>query len=62
MLIKTHLAITLFFALLLIGYVNSPILFLVVALIATYIPDIDSKHSKIGKNMIVTRTINIFST
>ena len=48
MLIKTHLVITLFFTLFLIGYVNSPILFLVVALISTYIPDIDSRHSKIG--------------
>ena len=48
MLIKTHLAITLFFVLLFISFVKLPLLFLVVALLATYIPDIDSKHSRIG--------------
>jgi inner membrane protein len=48
MLIKTHLAITLCFVLLFIPFVKMPLLFLVVALLATYIPDIDSKHSKIG--------------
>ncbi len=48
MLIKTHLAITLFLALLLMPYVRYPIWFLCIALIATYIPDIDSKNSKIG--------------
>ncbi len=48
MLIKTHLAITLFFVLLFISFVKLPLLFLVIALLATYIPDIDSKHSKIG--------------
>lgn len=48
MLIKTHLAITLFLVLLFIPHVQHGALFLVVALLATYIPDIDSKHSKIG--------------
>lgn len=52
MLIKTHLAITLFLVLILIGYVSSPILFLTVAMIATYIPDIDSKKSKMGNHLL----------
>ena len=53
MLIKTHLAITLFFVLLFISFVKMPLLFLAVALIATYIPDIDSKHSKIGHHFFL---------
>lgn len=48
MLIKTHLVITLFLVLLLIPYVTYPVWFLAIALIATFIPDIDSKNSKIG--------------
>lgn len=48
MLIKTHLAFTLFLVLLFVSFVDYPLLFLVVALMATYLPDIDSKHSKIG--------------
>jgi len=51
MLIRTHLAITLFLVLLLIENVSSPILFLVVAMFATYIPDIDSKNSRIGHHL-----------
>jgi len=49
MLIRTHLAITLFFALLFIPFVVHPTIFLVVALIATYIPDVDSRFSKTGR-------------
>jgi inner membrane protein len=52
MLIRTHLVITLFLVLLLIGYVNHSFLFLVVALLATYIPDIDTKNSKIGHHIL----------
>lgn len=50
MLIRTHLAITLCFALFFIPFVRYPFLFLLVALLATYIPDIDSKKSKIGNH------------
>jgi len=53
MLIKTHLAITLFLALLFVPFVSYPLLFLAVALIATYLPDIDSKNSKIGNHFIL---------
>jgi inner membrane protein len=48
MLIKTHLAITFFLVLILLPLVNNKIIFLVVALLATYMPDIDSKNSKLG--------------
>ncbi len=60
MLIKTHIVITLFFSLLLVSYVKSPIFFLVFALFATYLPDIDSKKSKIG-NHIFLRPFQWFS-
>ncbi|HJX50590.1 MAG TPA: metal-dependent hydrolase [Candidatus Nanoarchaeia archaeon] len=52
MLIRTHLAITLFFALLLVDYVKFPVFFIAIALISTYIPDIDSKTSKMGSNIL----------
>lgn len=52
MLYRTHLAITLFFVLLLISGVEHKVTFIIVALIATFIPDIDSKYSKIGKYKI----------
>ncbi|MBD3247321.1 hypothetical protein GF378_01745 [Candidatus Pacearchaeota archaeon] len=50
MLIRTHLAITLCLTLFFIPFVRYPILFLLVALLATYIPDIDSKKSRIGNH------------
>ncbi len=52
MLIKTHLTITLFFVLLLLPFVSHKIIFIVIALLATYIPDIDSSNSKLGKKII----------
>ena len=50
MLAKTHLAITIFFVLIFLPYVFHTISFVIFSLIATLIPDIDSKFSKIGKN------------
>ena len=50
MLIRTHLSITLFFILLFISSVEHQFVFVVVALISTFIPDIDSKFSAFGKN------------
>jgi inner membrane protein len=50
MLIRTHLLISLFFALIFFPYVKYPYLFLAVALLATYIPDIDTPNSKIGNH------------
>ncbi len=49
MLIKTHLSITLFFVLLFILTVEHKLVFAFVALTATFIPDIDSKFSSLGK-------------
>jgi len=48
MLIKTHLAITLCAILLFFPYVNLKLIFIIVALISTFIPDIDSSSSKLG--------------
>jgi inner membrane protein len=50
MLIKTHLAITTFFVLLLLPFVEFKLIFIVVSILATYIPDIDSPSSKIGNH------------
>lgn len=53
MLIKTHLTITLFFVLLLLPFVSShKIIFIAISLLATYIPDIDSPNSKLGRKII----------
>jgi len=52
MLIKTHLVITVFFILLLISAVEHKLIFVVVALLATYIPDIDSRYSTLGRKRI----------
>jgi len=52
MLIRTHLAITLLFVLALLSRVEHQIIFVIVALVATFIPDIDSRYSTIGKNKI----------
>ena len=52
MLIKTHLAITLFFVLLLLPFVSYKIIFILIALFATYIPDIDLESSKLGRKII----------
>ena len=52
MLTKTHLVITLFFVLILLGSIQNKILFIAVALISTLIPDIDSKFSSLGKKKV----------
>ena len=52
MLIRTHLLITIFFILILFSSVENKAVFVVVALIATFIPDIDTKFSKLGKKRI----------
>ncbi|MBI3623102.1 metal-dependent hydrolase [Candidatus Pacearchaeota archaeon] len=52
MLIKTHLAITVFFILLFLPAVNNKVVFVAVALIATFIPDIDSRYSTIGRKKL----------
>ena len=52
MLIKTHLTITLFFVLLLLPFVSYKIIFIAIALLTTYIPDIDLESSKLGRKII----------
>lgn len=52
MLLKTHLAITVFFILLFLPSVDHKIIFCVVAIIATYLPDIDSRYSTLGRKKI----------
>ncbi len=59
MLIRTHLAITLFFVLLLFNFADDKLIFVFVSLVATFIPDIDSRFSKIGKKKIA-RILQLF--
>lgn len=49
MLIRTHLAIAVFVILLFVLHVNNPLVFVVVTLIATMLPDVDSAFSTLGK-------------
>jgi len=53
MLIKTHLLVTLFFVMLLLPFVDHKIIFIVIALLATYVPDFDVKNSKLGRYKIL---------
>lgn len=50
MLVKTHIAIVIFFMILFAGIVNYPFAFIIVTLIATILPDIDTAFSTIGKH------------
>jgi len=59
MLFRTHLAITLFFVLLLFQYFSNPILFLLISVLATALPDVDTRYSKIGHYKI-SRIFNFF--
>ena len=52
MLLRTHYAIIIFFILLFLSVVNDKLVFIFVALIATQIPDIDSRYSKLGHRKI----------
>ncbi len=52
MLIRTHLVIIIFFILLFISIVEDKVLFVLVALAATFIPDLDSEFSKLGRRKI----------
>jgi len=53
MLNKTHLVITVFFILLFLPLINYKISFVIIALIATLIPDFDTKFSSTGKNFLL---------
>jgi len=60
MLIKTHLAICAFFVLLFLPIVNHDFVFVVSALMATFIPDIDSRYSKLGRRKLA-RVLQFFT-
>ena len=60
MLIKTHLAITIFAILLLILIVDHKIIFITVALFATFLPDIDSRYSVMGRKKL-NRVLQFFT-
>ena len=59
MLIRTHLAIAVFFILLFLPSVSSKIIFSAVVLAATFLPDLDSAFSTIGK-FKVSRVMQLF--
>jgi len=59
MFFRTHLIIALFFILIFFQYIENPIVFLPVVLLATIIPDIDSRFSRIGHYKIF-RIFNFF--
>ena len=59
MFFRTHLVITIFFILLFLQYIQSPIVFLPVSVLATALPDIDTKFSKIGHYKI-SKIFNFF--
>ncbi len=48
MMLKTHLAVAVFFALLFLPFIEYKTAFIFMVLIATYFPDVDSPNSKIG--------------
>lgn len=52
MLIRTHLAAAFFVGVFLMKYFENNFLFLGIILIATFLPDIDSRFSKLGKRKI----------
>ena len=60
MLIKTHLSITLFFVLIFLSKVEHKFWFVTIALIATCIPDVDSRYSFLGKKKI-NRILQFFT-
>lgn len=59
MFIKTHIILVIFFILFFFQYIDSPLIFFIVSIFATIIPDIDNKFSKIGHYKIL-RIFNFF--
>ena len=51
MLIRTHFMFAVFMILIFFNYVNNKLIFVVMVLIATIIPDLDNPHSKYGSNI-----------
>ena len=61
MLFKTHIAIGVFAAILFIPLVSNPWSFVLITLIASVIPDVDTAFSKVGRNM-PAKVVQIFTT
>jgi len=59
MFFRTHFIIALFFVLIFFQYVENPIVFLPIVFLATIIPDIDNRFSRIG-HYKVFRIFNFF--
>jgi len=59
MFFRTHLAIALFFVLLFFEHIANPFIFLPVVFLATILPDIDTRFSRIGHKKIF-RIFNFF--
>ena len=53
MLLKTHIAISTFFALLILPYINDKVIFLVMVILASAIPDADSKYALAGRGFFM---------
>jgi len=60
MLIRTHLAIAIFGILVFISFVEAKLIFVICVLVATLIPDIDSRFSFIGNKKIM-RILQFFT-
>ena len=54
--LRTHVAIVAFFILLFLPHISSKFIFVIVALAATYLPDIDTGFSTLGKSGVGTVT------
>jgi inner membrane protein len=62
MLLRTHLAINFFFAMLFVNSVQHKTIFIALVLLATMLPDIDNLNSYIGKRArALSRTVRFFS-
>jgi len=59
MYLQTHIAATFLGIILLMDFVESKMVFVIVALVATFIPDIDNKSSKLGRKRIF-RPLQVF--
>ena len=60
MLIRTHLALSVLAIFLFLPHVSSKFLFIIVCLVATFIPDIDSGFSTLGKRGVF-RVLQVFT-
>ncbi len=60
MLLRTHYAITLFFVLVFLSSVENKLVFVLVAMIATVLPDVDARFSTLGRKRIA-RILQFFT-